>query len=301
MIDTTPVKTYFLELQDQICQMLLHEEATAHTFQQDVWQRVEGGGGITRVLENGQILEKAGVNFSEIMGQTLPESATLRKPELAGQQFQALGVSAVIHPRNPYAPTTHMNVRLFCATTSSGKSVWWFGGGFDLTPYYGFMEDCKHFHTQAQQACEPFGKEVYPCYKKWADDYFYLKHRQEARGIGGIFFDDLNAWDFATCFAFIKNVGQHFILAYQPILQRRKTIAYDQQAKDFQLYRRGRYVEFNLIYDRGTLFGLQSGGRTESILMSLPPEVIWRYHWSPQLDTVESRLLQDFLTPRDWL
>lgn len=299
MIDTHSIKNYLLDLQNRLCTCLSAEDG--QSFQTDHWERAQGGGGITCVLENGVVLEKAGVNFSEVFGTNLPVTATAHRPELANCDYQAMGVSSVIHPRNPYAPTAHMNVRFFMAKTTTGKTVWWFGGGFDLTPYYGFVEDCQHFHQQAYLACQPFGAEIYPRYKKWADDYFYLKHRQEPRGIGGIFFDDLNEWEFARCFEFIQTVGNRFIAAYQPILQKRKIHAYTTIEKEFQRYRRGRYVEFNLVYDRGTLFGLQSNGRTESILMSLPPEVSWRYQQNPVLSIHESQLLTDFLTTRDWL
>lgn len=293
------IKQYLLALQDKICAVL--EKEDGQLFLEDNWQRAEGGGGRTRVLQEGSIFERAGVNFSHVFGHTLPPSATLQRPELAGRQFQALGVSLVLHPRNPYVPTTHMNVRFFCAEKADAEPVWWFGGGFDLTPYYGFVEDCVHWHQTAKVACEPFGLAVYPKYKQWCDEYFYLKHRQEARGIGGIFFDDLNNWKFELCFNFMQSVGNQFLPAYLPILQKRKNMSYGKRERDFQCYRRGRYVEFNLVYDRGTLFGLQSGGRTESILMSLPPEVNWRYNWQPESGTAEAELQEKFLPAQDWL
>jgi coproporphyrinogen III oxidase len=293
------VKQYLLSLQDQICLMLSGEESRGE-FLEDAWQHEQGGGGCTRVLQGGQILESAGVNFSHVLGQNLPPAATANRPELAGRSFEATGVSLVIHPRNPKAPTSHANVRFFIAEKEGEPPVWWFGGGFDLTPYYGFEEDCVHWHQVARELCEPFGVDVYPKYKKWCDEYFYLKHRQETRGIGGLFFDDLNEWGFERCFDFIKAVGEGYIKAYQPILANRKTMSYSEQARDFQLYRRGRYVEFNLVYDRGTLFGLQSGGRTESILMSLPPEVRWRYNWRPEPGTPEAQLYDVFLKPNAW-
>ena len=246
------------------------------------------------------VIEKGGVNFSHVYGGKLPPSATAHRPELAGRSFQAMGVSLVIHPKNPYAPTSHANVRIFVAEKEGEVPVWWVGGGFDLTPYYGFVEDCQEWHSTAKAICEPFGAEVYPKYKKWCDDYFYLKHRQEPRGIGGLFFDDLNEWGFDRCFDFIKAVGMGFINAYQPILARRKNTPYGERERNFQLYRRGRYVEFNLVYDRGTIFGLQTGGRTESILMSLPNLVAWHYDYQAETDSVESRFVQDFLSAREW-
>lgn len=298
-IDINEVKRYLLQLQDDICQLIQNEDPSAH-YHEDVWERAEGGGGRTRVFA-ADIFEKAGVNFSHVYGKNLPPSATAQRPELAGCEFQALGVSVVIHPRNPYVPTTHINVRLFYAEKPNAKPIWWFGGGFDLTPYYGFVEDCVHWHKMAKQACDPFGKQIYPLFKQQCDEYFFLKHRQEARGIGGIFFDDLNQWDFTTCFAFIKSVGQHFLLAYQPIVARHKTISFGEHEREFQLYRRGRYVEFNLLYDRGTLFGLQSGGRTESILVSMPPLVTWRYDWQPAPGSAEAKLYEEFLPAREWI
>jgi coproporphyrinogen III oxidase len=271
------------------------------SFREDTWQRAEGGGGRSRVLENGTVIEKGGVNFSHVYGGKLPPSATAHRPELAGRSFQAMGVSVVIHPKNPYAPTSHANVRIFVAEKEGETPVWWVGGGFDLTPYYGFVEDCQDWHSTAKAICEPFGAEVYPKYKKWCDDYFYIKHRQEPRGIGGLFFDDLNEWGFDRCFDFIKAVGMGYIQAYQPILARRKNTPYSERERNFQLYRRGRYVEFNLVYDRGTIFGLQTGGRTESILMSLPNLVAWHYDYQAETDSVESRFVQEFLSAREWV
>lgn len=296
----TAIKEYLLTLQDQICNAIAQEE-TSQDFQEDNWQHVEGGGGRTRILSSGTLIEQAGINFSQVSGAQLPAAATLQRPELIGRRFQALGISLVIHPRNPFVPTVHANLRFFVAEKADAKPVWWFGGGFDLTPYYGFTEDCIHWHQTARTACDPFGLEIYPRYKKWCDDYFFIKHRQEARGIGGLFFDDLNCWEWARCFDFVRSIGDHFLLAYLPIVQRRKDIPYGARERDFQCYRRGRYVEFNLVYDRGTLFGLQSGGRTESILMSLPPQVAWRYDWQPEAGSAEAELYQNFLPARDWL
>lgn len=294
------VKDYLLDLQDRICQALEKEDGSA-SFATDQWQREEGGGGRSRVLTDGAVFEKAGVNFSHVSGASLPGSATAARPELAGRSFQAMGVSLVIHPHNPYVPTSHANVRLFVAEKPGEEPVWWFGGGYDLTPYYGFEEDCIDWHQVAFDACKPFGDEVYPRYKKWCDDYFYLRHRNEPRGVGGLFFDDLNEWDFDTCFAFMQAVGDSYIPAYQPIVARRKQTPYGERERQFQLYRRGRYVEFNLVFDRGTLFGLQSGGRTESILMSLPPLVRWEYNYQPQSHSEEEKLTSYYLTGRDWL
>lgn len=296
----TPIKTFLLDAQQSIVNALSEEDGGA-TFLVDTWQRPEGGGGKSCVLENGKVFEKAGVNFSHVYGEGLPPSATASRPELAGRSFQALGVSLVIHPNNPFVPTSHFNVRFFIAEKSGETPIWWFGGGFDLTPYYPFEEDCVHWHQMAKAACQPFGDEVYPKYKKWADDYFYLKHRQEPRGIGGIFFDDLNEWGFESSFEFMQSVTQHFLLAYRPIVAKRKTTPFTEQHKAFQKYRRGRYVEFNLIYDRGTIFGLQSNGRTESILMSLPPEVNWRYNWQPEAGSEEAKLVNEYLSPREWV
>ncbi len=298
--DVKAVERYLLALQERICDALEALDGRSH-FRQDTWQRAEGGGGRTRVLERGAVFEQAGVNFSAVGGECMPPSATAHRPELAGRQFRALGVSLVIHPENPYVPTSHANVRFFIAEREGAAPVWWFGGGFDLTPYYGFIEDAVHWHRVAHRACASFGDDVYPRYKKWCDDYFFLRHRKETRGIGGLFFDDLNEGGFARCFAFLRSVGDHYLPAYAPIVGRRKDMTYGERERDFQLYRRGRYVEFNLVYDRGTLFGLQSGGRTESILMSLPPIARWRYDWRPQPDTAEAQLYEEFLKPREWL
>jgi len=299
-IDINAVKEYLLGLQRHICSSIEGLD-DKQDFNEDRWQREQGGGGLSRVLSNGHIFEQAGINFSHVLGASLPGSATAQRPELAGYGFQAIGVSLVMHPHNPYVPTTHMNVRFFLAEKQGREPQWWFGGGFDLTPYYGFDEDAEHWHQQAYNACKDFGDNVYPRYKKWCDEYFYLKHRQEQRGIGGLFFDDLNEWEFIRCFDFMRSVGDHFLPAYLPIVERRKDTSYIKKQRDFQLYRRGRYVEFNLIYDRGTLFGLQSGGRTESILMSLPPQVRWQYNWQPQPGTEEANLYEKFLKPREWL
>jgi coproporphyrinogen III oxidase len=293
------VRAYLLGLQDRICAALEEVDGVAK-FQEDHWERPEGGGGRSRVMSDGAVFEQAGIGFSHVFGPGLPAAATAHRPELAGRSFEAIGVSLVFHPRNPYIPTTHANVRFFRATKEGHEDVWRFGGGFDLTPYYGFEEDAAHFHRTARAACEPFGPEVYPRYKKWCDEYFFLKHRGEPRGIGGLFFDDVNEWDFETCFAFQRSVGDHFLPAYLPIVERRRDTPYGERERDFQLYRRGRYVEFNLVYDRGTLFGLQTGGRTESILMSLPPLVKWHYNWKPEPGTPEARLYEVFLKPRDW-
>lgn len=297
--DIDVVKNYLLDLQDRICAMLEAEDG--HRFREDNWQRPEGGGGRSRVLEKGGVIEKGGVLFSHVMGTSMPPSATAHRPELAGRAWQAVGVSLVIHPANPYAPTSHANVRFFIATKEGADPVWWFGGGFDLTPYYGFEEDVRHWHQMAADACWPFGEDVYPRYKQWCDDYFFIKHRNEPRGVGGLFFDDLNEGGFDRCFTFLKSVGDAYIRAYQPILAKRKNMPFGERERDFQLYRRGRYVEFNLVYDRGTLFGLQSGGRTESILMSLPSLVSWRYDWQPEAGSPEAELYEKFLKPRHWL
>ncbi len=297
-VDANQVSEYLLSLQDAICNALSREDGNG--FMEDAWQRDAGGGGRTRVLAEGGVFEKAGVNYSMVHGEHLPASATAQRPELAGRSFRAMGVSLVIHPRNPYVPTSHANVRFFIAEKPGEEPVWWFGGGFDMTPYYGFDEDCIHWHRSAKAACEPFGAETYPRLKQWCDDYFYLKHRDEPRGIGGLFFDDLNTPDFDQSFALMQSVGDHYIPAYLPIVQRRRDIEYGSREREFQLYRRGRYVEFNLVYDRGTLFGLQSGGRTESILMSLPPLVAWHYNYQPAPGTPESRLYERYLQPRDW-
>lgn len=294
------VRQYLLSLQTSLCERLEQMDGQKR-FQEDAWQHPSGGGGRTRVLANGVVFEKAGVNFSHVCGRRLPPSATQQRSELEGRGFQALGVSLVIHPCNPYVPTSHMNVRYFNALGGDQEPVWWFGGGFDLTPYYGFKEDAVHWHRTAKAACDPFGDKLYARYKKWCDDYFYIRHRNEARGIGGLFFDDLNEGGFVHCFQFLQSVGDHFLQAYVPIVERRQAMSYDRREREFQLYRRSRYVEFNLVYDRGTLFGLQSGGRTESILMSLPPKVTWRYNWRPKPGTPEARLYSDFLQSRDWL
>lgn len=298
-MNSEEVKAYLLELQNRIVSGL--EEMDGKKFRRDTWERPLGGGGISCVIEEGNILERGGVNFSHVYGNGLPASATAARPELAGRAFEAVGVSLVLHPRNPYVPTVHMNVRFFEATKEGADPVWWFGGGMDLTPYYGFEEDAVHFHRTCQRALDPIGGDYYRRFKKWCDEYFYLKHRQEPRGIGGIFFDDFNQPDFTTCFHLTRNVGDHFLTAYVPIVQKRCDIAYGDRERDFQAYRRGRYVEFNLVWDRGTLFGLQTGGRTESILMSLPPVVKWRYDWSPEAGTDEARLYSDFLIGKDWL
>ncbi len=300
-VDAAAVLAYLRGRQDRICLALEQADGGAR-FIQDRWERAEGGGGESRVLRDGSVFEQAGVNFSHVMGSRLPPSATALRPELADADWMATGVSLVIHPRNPYIPTTHANVRFFSATPRTGApGAWWFGGGFDLTPYYPFDEDVPHWHRTAQQACAPFGDDVYPKHKQWCDRYFFLKHRNETRGVGGLFFDDLNEWGFERCFAYQRSVGDHFLDAYLPIVARRKEHPYGERERQFQLYRRGRYVEFNLVYDRGTSFGLQSGGRTESILMSLPPLVRWEYNWTPEPGSVEARLYSDFLRPRDWL
>ncbi len=293
------VKAWLLSLQERIVAAV--EEVDGQPFIRDSWQRPEGGGGISRLIEEGNVLERGGVGFSHVTGMSLPPSAAANRPELAGRAWEAMGVSLVFHPRNPYAPTVHMNVRFFTTTGTDKEPVWWFGGGMDLTPYYGFTEDARHFHQVCHDALAPFGDELHPAYKKWCDDYFYLKHRKEARGVGGIFFDDVNELGFEQSFAMTQSVGDSFINAYLPILKRRKDTLYGERERDFQAYRRGRYVEFNLVFDRGTLFGLQSGGRTESILMSLPPIVKWRYDWQPQAGTPEAALYTDFLPHRDWL
>ena len=298
--EITRVKNYLLTLHNHICAALENEEPQVR-FAEDVWERAEGGGGRSRILENGQVFEQAGVNFSYVRGISLPASATARRPELANRQFHAMGVSLVIHPRNPFVPTSHANVRFLIAESANEPAIWWFGGGFDLTPFYPFEEDVVHWHSTAREACEPFGMKVYPTYKKWCDEYFYLPHRQETRGVGGLFFDDLNEWDFELCFAFMQSVGNHYTEAYLPIVQQRKDTPYTEAQRDFQLYRRGRYVEFNLVYDRGTLFGLQSNGRTESILMSMPPLARWQYNWSPEAGTPEALLYERYLKPQNWL
>jgi coproporphyrinogen III oxidase len=298
MVDKEGVKEYLLGLQDRICASLVAEDGG--NFREDDWERPGGGGGRSRVLAGG-VIEKAGVNFSHVMGRELPAAASARRPELAGRGFEAMGVSVIVHPRNPFAPTSHANVRFFIAEKEGEEAVWWFGGGFDMTPYYGFEEDAVHWHQTAQEACRPFGDELYGKFKKWCDEYFFLKHRDEPRGVGGLFFDDFNEGGFAHCFAFMRSVGEGFVAAYMPILQRRKGLEYGDRQRQFQLYRRGRYVEFNLVYDRGTLFGLQSGGRTESILVSMPPLVRWEYDWQPEKGSQEAELYDVFLKPRDWV
>ncbi|MCB1602065.1 MAG: oxygen-dependent coproporphyrinogen oxidase [Lysobacterales bacterium] len=296
-MDIERVRAYLLGLQDQICASVEALEPTTR-FAEDSWQRAEGGGGRTRVLKGGAVFEQAGIGFSDVQGARMPASATAHRPELAGRGFHAMGVSLVFHPRNPYVPTTHLNVRLF--STTGPDPVWWFGGGFDLTPYYPFDEDVRHWHEVARAVCDPFGKDLYPRYKRWCDDYFYLKHRGETRGVGGLFYDDLSEPGFEPCFELMRAVGRGFEEAYLPLVERRKNTPYGQRERDFQRYRRGRYVEFNLVWDRGTLFGLQSGGRTESILMSLPPEVRFEYGYQPPDGSAEARL-NDYLRPRDWL
>ena len=297
---TINVVVEFLKaLQDQICSTLEAVDGSGK-FVEDNWQRPEGGGGRTRVLTNGSVIEQGGVNFSVVSGDKLPPSATAHRPELAGRKWQACGVSLVIHPKNPFIPTSHANVRFFIAEKEGEAPVWWFGGGFDLTPFYPFKEDVVHWHQTAKDICQPFGEEVYPEYKKWCDEYFYLKHRNETRGVGGLFFDDLNSWGFDKCFDFIKAVGSGFTDAYVPLIEKRKDTPYDENNRQFQLYRRGRYVEFNLVFDRGTLFGLQSGGRTESILMSMPPLARWEYNFQAQDDSPEAKL-QDYLFAQEWL
>ena len=293
------VKAFLLKLQDNICQTLELSDGKAR-FIEDNWEREQGGGGRTRVMTNGAVIEQGGVNFSHVYGDQMPASATAARPELAGRRFQAMGVSLVIHPHNPYIPTSHANVRFFIAEKDGEDPIWWFGGGFDLTPFFPFKEDVVHWHTVANQLCAPFGEDMYPKYKKWCDDYFYLKHRNETRGVGGLFFDDLNEPDFETAFAFMQAVGNGFIDAYVPIVEKRKLIEYSTMERDFQLYRRGRYVEFNLVYDRGTLFGLQTGGRTESILMSMPPLVRWEYNYVPDEHSAQGKL-SAYLSPQDWL
>ena len=296
------VKNYFQDLQDRICTGL--SQIDGHSFVEDNWQRdtgLLGGGGRTRVLAEGAHIEKGGVNFSHVTGKFLPPSATVARPELEGRSYQAMGVSLVIHPRNPYVPTSHANVRLFVAEKEGEEPVWWFGGGYDLTPYYGFEADCRHWHQTAFDACQPFGEEVYPKYKKWCDEYFYLKHRDEPRGIGGLFFDDLNEHGWDKSFEFVQAVGDSYLDAYLPLFERRMNTEYGERQRAFQANRRGRYVEFNLVYDRGTIFGLQSGGRTESILMSLPPKVEWHYAWHPEAGSEEEELYTHYLKPKDWI
>lgn len=293
------VKNYLLSLQHAICEALSAEDGLA-SFELYPWKE-NIGSGIVRVISNGRVFEKGGVNFSHVSGDKLPASASQRHPELAGCRFQALGVSLVMHPQNPYVPISHANVRLFIAERENADPIWWFGGGFDLTPIYGFEEDCIHWHKTARNACDSYGLDVYPKLKKWCDDYFYLPHRKEPRGIGGLFYDDLNEWNFETCFSFMRSVGNHYLQAYRPIVAKRKNISFSKKEKDFQLYRRGRYVEFNLLYDRGTRFGIQSNGLTEAILMSLPPQAKWGYEWRPEKDSAEAKLYTDFLIGKNWV
>jgi len=302
-VDSEAVAAYLTGLQQHLVAGL--EALDGGRFRRDAWQRqdangVPGGGGITRVIEEGALFERGGVNYSRVLGERLPPSASASRPELAGRGFEAMGVSLVLHPRNPYCPTAHMNVRFLLATKAGESPLWWFGGGMDLTPYYGFEEDARHFHATCRRALDPFGKDYYPRFKEWCDRYFYIRHRAETRGVGGIFFDDFSEHGFESAFALVRSVGDHFLTAYAPILERRRGTPYGERERDFQAYRRGRYVEFNLVYDRGTLFGLQSGGRTESILMSLPPRVTWRYDWHPAPGSEEEKLYTDFLRPRDW-
>jgi len=294
------VKTFLLKLQDDICQTLELVDGKEQ-FKQDNWQREGGGGGRTRVLTNGAVIEQGGVNFSHVFGDKLPPSATAIRPELAGRTFQAMGVSLVIHPNNPYVPTSHANVRFFIAEKPGEEPVWWFGGGFDLTPFYPFLEDIQHWHKVANKLCEPYGENTYAKYKRWCDEYFFLKHRNETRGVGGLFFDDMNELGFEHSFSFMQAVGNGFLDAYVPIIERRKDLSFGERERQFQLYRRGRYVEFNLVYDRGTLFGLQTGGRTESILMSMPPLARWEYDFQAKSNTPEAKLTEEFLKPRNWL
>jgi coproporphyrinogen III oxidase len=298
-MDAQAVKSYLVGLQSRIVTQL--EQLDGMAFRCDAWERPEGGGGLSCVIEDGHLLERGGVNFSHVTGASLPASATASRPELAGRGFEAMGVSLVLHPRNPYVPTVHMNVRFLLAHKTGADSAWWFGGGMDLTPYYPFAEDAIHFHRTCRDALAPFGAVYYPRFKRWCDEYFFLKHRKEPRGIGGVFFDDLNEQDFDVSFGLVRSVGDSFLAAYVPIVQRRRELAYGFREREFQAYRRGRYVEFNLVYDRGTLFGLQSGGRTESILMSLPPRVQWRYDWLPLPGSPEARLYDEFLVQRDWI
>lgn len=300
MSNLSKVKMCLINLQNSICHALAEEDGK-ETFISDKWHNLALGYGTTRVISNGQVFEKGGVNFSHIIGATLPASATEKRPELVGQHFEVLGVSIVIHPVNPYVPSSHANFRFFTTTDKKKHTIWWFGGGMDLTPTYGFAEDCIYWHTMAKEACDPYGPEVYPKFKKWCDDYFYIKHRNEPRGIGGLFFDDLNEWGFEDCFNFVQHVGTNYINAYRHIVAKRKYAPYSDRQRNFQLYRRGRYAEFNLIYDRGTVFGLQTRGRIESILISLPPQTAWLYDWTPEPGSDEARLYEEFLINRDWI
>jgi coproporphyrinogen III oxidase len=298
-VDLPAVRAFLEALQDRIVTRLSALDGRA--FRRDAWQRPQGGGGVTCILEEGALFERAGVGFSHVYGQGLPPSASAARPELAGRSFQAMGVSLVLHPRNPYVPTVHMNVRCFAAEKAGEDAVWWFGGGMDLTPFYAFEDDVRHFHLTCREALEPFGADRHPRYKRWCDEYFFIRHRNEPRGVGGIFFDDVHEPDFETSFTLMRSVGEHLLPAYEPIVERRRDTRFGERERAFQAYRRGRYVEFNLVYDRGTLFGLQSGGRTESILMSLPPNVAWRYDWTPEPASAEAKLYDDFLKPRDWI
>lgn len=300
ILDLEGVNVYLQSLQDEICEALEAADG-GERFVEERWSHAQGGGGITRVLSEGPVIERGGVNYSRIKGSSLPAAATARHPELRGQEFQAQGVSLVIHPRNPYVPTSHMNVRFLACGLESHSPTWWFGGGFDLTPCYGFEDDVLHWHSTARSVCCEFGDDVYPRLKKWCDEYFFLKHRNETRGVGGLFFDDLKEWGFERCFRFVRGVGNGFTRAYLPILEKRKDTPYGEREREWQLYRRGRYVEFNLVYDRGTLFGLQSGGRTESILMSMPPRASWRYNYQPETGSPEAELYASYLGARDWL
>ncbi|MDO6500543.1 oxygen-dependent coproporphyrinogen oxidase [Photobacterium sanguinicancri] len=298
-VDKAAVKAFLLDLQDRICRAIEAQDGQA-TFEQDEWLREQGGGGRSRVMRGGAVFEQGGVNFSHVFGTKMPASATAHRPELAGRSFEAMGVSLVIHPNNPYVPTSHANVRFFIAEKEGEAPVWWFGGGFDLTPFYPFEEDCQHWHDTAKTLCQPFGGQVYAEHKAWCDKYFYLPHRDETRGVGGLFFDDLNEWGFEKSFAYMQAVGNGYIDAYLPIVKKRHALPFGEREREFQLYRRGRYVEFNLVYDRGTLFGLQSGGRTESILMSMPPLARWEYCYQPETDSAEAKLYQEYLKPRSW-
>ena len=300
MTDKVAVKKYLLGLQNGVCSALQAEDTKA-LFQEDRWSREEGGGGCSRTIINGNVFEKGGVNFSHVRGTQLPSSATELRPELKGRSFEAMGVSVVMHPENPYVPTAHANVRFFVAEKPGEDPVWWFGGGYDLTPYYGNIDDCQHWHQTAKEACLPFGDDVYPRLKKWCDEYFFLKHRNEPRGVGGLFFDDLNEYGFDRSFGLMSSIGDSFLDAYLPIVQLRKSTLWGDREREFQQYRRGRYVEFNLVYDRGTLFGLQTGGRVESILMSLPPIVRWKYDWHPEKGSPEAKLYETYLQPREWV